>query len=70
MGTGIGRALFAHVVQRAAEQGAAVVELEADPHAAGFYERLGAQRVGERRSAMAGLERNLPLFLVEVARRT
>ncbi len=68
IGTGIGRALFTHAVKRAAELGAEEVELEADPHAAGFYERMGARRIGERRVAMDGLERHLPLFVVEVAR--
>lgn len=41
-GTGIGRALFQHALQQAEALGAEFLELEADPHAVGFYERMGA----------------------------
>lgn len=36
IGTGVGRALFEHAVAHAATRGANTLELEADPHAAGF----------------------------------
>jgi GNAT superfamily N-acetyltransferase len=48
MGGGIGRALFQESVRRAGELGAVSVEWETEPNAAGFYERMGGRRVGER----------------------
>jgi GNAT superfamily N-acetyltransferase len=48
MGGGIGRALFQAATRRARDMGASSVEWETDPNAAGFYERMGARRVGER----------------------
>ena len=32
--------------------GAAALEIDADPHAAGFYERMGAVRIGETPSSL------------------
>ena len=47
IGTGVGRALFRHVVRRAAAEGVEVLTIDADPHAEGFYRSMGATRVGE-----------------------
>ena len=60
-GLGIGRALFDAAVALAVEKGATHVSILSDPHAAAFYEKLGARRCGE---APSGVERNrmLPLF--------
>ncbi|KVP24809.1 GCN5 family acetyltransferase [Burkholderia multivorans] len=52
MGQGIGRALWAAVRQEAAARGIASFVIEADPHAAAFYLSLGAQRIGEKESAV------------------
>jgi GNAT superfamily N-acetyltransferase len=61
MGTGVGRALFGAIAAAAAREGASGLRIEADPHAAGFYERLGALRTGDVPSAsLPG--RTLPLF--------
>ena len=56
MGTGVGRALFTHAKQRAAERGARSLELSADPNAEGFYARMGAKRIGEISAGMSGQE--------------
>lgn len=56
MGTGVGRALFTHAKQRAAERGARSLELSADPNAEGFYARMGAKRIGEISAGMSGHE--------------
>jgi predicted N-acetyltransferase YhbS len=58
---GIGRALFDEAVALAAAKGATHVSILSDPHAAAFYEKLGARRCGE---APSGVDRNrmLPLF--------
>jgi N-acetylglutamate synthase-like GNAT family acetyltransferase len=60
MGNGVGRALFHQVMERAAQHNAKVVELSADPNAEGFYERMGAKRIGEVRSEIEGQPRVLP----------
>jgi N-acetylglutamate synthase-like GNAT family acetyltransferase len=56
MRSGIGRALFEHAKRRAEERGARVLELSADPNAEGFYERMGAERIGEVPAGMSGQE--------------
>lgn len=48
MGGGVGRALFRAALRRARDLGATSVEWETDPNATGFYERMGAHRVGQR----------------------
>src|SRR5919106_4911055 len=60
MGSGVGRALFEHARTRAIERGANVLELSADPYAEGFYERMGAKRIGEIPANMDGRPRALP----------
>jgi ribosomal protein S18 acetylase RimI-like enzyme len=47
MGQGIGRALFQHMVSQAQSLGARAIELDADPNAAPFYERMGCSIVGQ-----------------------
>ena len=68
MGQGIGRTLFEHAVRRAGALGVAVVGIEADPNATGFYRRMGARRVGENASELDGRERILPLLEIDVKR--
>jgi GNAT superfamily N-acetyltransferase len=46
MRSGIGRSLFAWATELAASQGADRLLIEADPDAAPFYRRMGAQDVG------------------------
>jgi GNAT superfamily N-acetyltransferase len=45
MGRGIGSQLFRFAVDRARELGAARLEWDAEPHAVGFYERMGGVRL-------------------------
>lgn len=66
IGQGIGRALFAHALVRAAALGASSLEIEADPNAQGFYERMGAVTVGEVAYLVDGLRRALPLMEIQV----
>ena len=47
MGSGHGRRLFEHATEIARSAGAAALELDADPNAVGFYERMGMVRIGE-----------------------
>lgn len=46
MRCGVGRALFKHALAQARTAGCQVLHIDADPHAAGFYERMGAELVG------------------------
>jgi len=66
MGNGVGRALFNQVVARARSLDARAVELSADPNAEGFYERMGATRIGEVRSEIEGQPRVLPRMSVDL----
>ena len=64
LGTGVGKELFVHAMQKAAGENVSVVEISADPNAEGFYERMGAQRVGEDVSEIDGQKRQLPRLTV------
>jgi len=61
LGRGIGRALFDAAMALAAQRSATHVSILSDPHAAPFYQRLGARRCGEAPSGVAR-NRMLPLF--------
>jgi predicted N-acetyltransferase YhbS len=61
-GAGVGRQLFTHAVARAQALGAKVLEIESDPHAEGFYHRMGAETIGEVTYEMEGSPRRLPLM--------
>ena len=63
IGKQIGKRLFTHAMATAKELGAAEVEVEADPNAVGFYERMGAIRVGENVYELEGQPRILPLLI-------
>ena len=60
IGTGVGKELFLDAMERAAALDVRDVELTADPNAAGFYERMGASRIGETDSSIDGVPRKLP----------
>lgn len=60
IGTGVGRALFLHLKERAANLKVPVLEISADPNAEGFYKRMGATRIGEVQSEIEGHSRVLP----------
>jgi hypothetical protein len=58
IGVGLGRRLWGHAVAVALAFGAAALELDAEPNAVGFYERMGAVTVGSTASVLPG--RRLP----------
>jgi hypothetical protein len=43
------------------------IEIEAEPNAVGFYERMGATRVGENEYELEGQPRILPLLIYKIA---
>ena len=67
MGAGHGRRLFEHAVAIARSGGASAVELDADPNAVGFYERMGMRRIGETPSTTFP-GRSLPRVRLELPR--
>ena len=46
-GKGVGRLLFTEAISVAKELGYSEFELDSDPNAQGFYERMGCIKVGE-----------------------
>jgi ribosomal protein S18 acetylase RimI-like enzyme len=66
MGKGIGSQLFLHAATLARGRGYKVIQLEADPNAAGFYEKMGMHRTGERLSEVDGQPRILPIMEMEL----
>ncbi|HEX5839282.1 MAG TPA: GNAT family N-acetyltransferase [Anaerolineales bacterium] len=62
IGKGIGKELFLHAVDLARRRGYTLLQLEADPNAAGFYEKMGMHKIGERPSEVDGQPRVLPIL--------
>ena len=44
-----------------------VLEIESDPNAQGFYERMGAKKIGEHRGEVDGQPRILPVLEMVLA---
>jgi N-acetylglutamate synthase-like GNAT family acetyltransferase len=66
IGTGVGRALFLYLKERAVNLGLPALEISSDPNAEGFYQRMGAKRTGDVRSEIEGKPRVLPRMTVEL----
>jgi GNAT superfamily N-acetyltransferase len=65
IGTGVGKELFVHAMQKAAGENVSEVEISSDPNAEGFYKRMGARRIGEDSSEIDGQARALPRLTVD-----
>ena len=67
MGQGIGKQLFHHALERSRTLGVISLEIEADPNAQSFYEKMGARKIGERHHAeMDGQPRVLPVMEIKL----
>ena len=66
IGQGIGRQLFLDASSRARQRGNKTLQLEADPHAVGFYEKMGMYKIGERHSDVDGQPRVLPVMEIKL----
>jgi ribosomal protein S18 acetylase RimI-like enzyme len=64
---GIGKALFTEAVRYARKRGAKTIALQGDPHAVGFYKRMGMRQIGSEPS-IAGGGRMLPAMLLDLER--
>ena len=62
IGKGVGRRLFFHAGELARQRGYKTLQLEADPNAAAFYEKMGMHKIGERHSEIEGQPRRLPIM--------
>lgn len=61
MGRGVGRALWHHAVATASGIGHAALIVVSDPHAEGFYLKMGCRRIGTRASELES-GRQLPVL--------
>jgi GNAT superfamily N-acetyltransferase len=65
MGQGVGRTLFNHAIERTKALGLETIEIESDPHAEKFYEKMGARRIDTKITELEGQHRYLPVLLYE-----
>jgi len=66
MGRGIGKVLFEHALSFCRSVKVTVMELEADPNALGFYEKMGMHKVGEKHTEVNGQPRILPIMEISL----
>ena len=66
IGTGIGKELLMHAMEKAAFLKAAALEISSDPNAEGFYKRMGASRIGEVASEIESPPRTLPRLSIDL----
>lgn len=66
IGQGVGKQLFRHALDRARERGHQSLQLEAEPNAVGFYEKMGMKKVGEHQYELDGQPRSLPLMEMDL----
>lgn len=62
MGKGVGKRLFLHAAELSRQRGFRTLQLEADPNAMGFYERMGMHKIGERHLEIESQPRVLPIM--------
>lgn len=66
MGQGVGKQLFLDTISRARGMGYKTLQLEADPNAVGFYEKMGMHKIGERIGEVEGWPRVLPVMEMDL----
>jgi GNAT superfamily N-acetyltransferase len=62
IGKGVGTQLFMHAVELARGRGYKILQLEAEPNALGFYEKIGLHRIGEHQYELDGQPRILSIM--------
>lgn len=65
-GKGVGKTLFLHAIEQSRRRGYQLLQLEADPNAIGFYEKMGMHKIGERHSKVDGKPRLLPIMAIRL----
>jgi len=66
IGRGVGKKLFLHAAELFRRRGYRVLQLEADPNAVGFYEKMGMHKIGECHSEGEGQPRILPIMEMDL----
>ncbi|MCI0554282.1 MAG: GNAT family N-acetyltransferase [Anaerolineae bacterium] len=66
IGQGVGKQLFLDAIARARETGYKTLQLEADPNAVSFYEKMGMHKIGERHSKVEGQPHILPIMEMNI----
>lgn len=66
LGRGVGAALFRHARAEARREGCRVLQVDSDPHAEGFYLRMGAVRHSLVPAPVAGVDRELPRLWLDL----
>jgi GNAT superfamily N-acetyltransferase len=66
IGRGVGRQLFEHAIELTREHGYKILQLEAEPNAVGFYEKMGMRQVGEHQYDLDGQPRILPIMEMDL----
>ena len=62
IGKGLGKRLFLHALETSRQRGFQNLQLEAEPNAVGFYEKMGMKKIGEHISEVEGQPRILPIM--------
>jgi ribosomal protein S18 acetylase RimI-like enzyme len=65
MKQGVGKTLFRHLVAELERKDARSMRIESDPHAVGFYRRMGAVPRGTVTYELEGKRRELPVLILE-----
>ncbi|HUD11407.1 MAG TPA: GNAT family N-acetyltransferase [Candidatus Saccharimonadia bacterium] len=65
IGKGVGKELWGGAIRQAKELGFTTLEIHSDPHAEGFYLRMGAERKGSVPSSSIA-ERKLPFLIMRI----
>ena len=66
IGTGVGKQLFLHALELARHRGYKIMQLESDPNARGFYEKMGMRKIGEHQAEVDGQPRMIPVMEIEL----
>ncbi len=66
MAKGVGRGLWEHALARCRKKKCTILQIDSDPNAQGFYEKMGARKVGERTSEVDGQPRVLPILEIKL----
>jgi ribosomal protein S18 acetylase RimI-like enzyme len=66
IGKGVGKKLFSHALERARQRGYKILQLEADPNAVGFYEKMGMYQIRQRQYELEGQPRILPTMELQI----
>lgn len=66
IGKGIGKELFQHALEKSRASGVSILRIESEPNAQGFYEKMGAWKIGEHHTEVAGQSRALPVMEINL----